>query len=92
MQVFLLDNKISVNLRDAENKAEFLSGSMLALCNHPTAKELSPKLKKHSSAMILSCKIACHIVITDARNLRQLFRFLTASWNFGGICNLQAYH
>jgi len=90
MQV-LLDNKISANLRDAENKGEFLSGSMLALCNHPTAEELSPKLKKHSSAIILSCKIACHMVITDARNSRQLFRFLTASWNFIGICNLQAY-
>jgi hypothetical protein len=72
MQV-LLNNKIFANLRDAKNRGKFLSGLMLALWSHPTAEELSLKLRKHSSALVLSCKIACQMEMTDAKNSRQLF-------------------
>jgi len=81
----LLVTKILANLRGARNKGKFLSGSMLALCNQPTADVLSPKLKKHSSGFILSYKIACQIEMIDAKNSKQLFLLLMQSLNLSGI-------
>jgi hypothetical protein len=71
----LLDNIICANFLEARNRGKFLEGSTLALCNQPTEEELSPRLRKHSSGVVLPCNIACQIVIIDAKNSKQLFLF-----------------
>jgi hypothetical protein len=81
----LLEIMMSANLREAKNKGKFLEESTLALCNHPTEEELSPKLRKQSSFSMLPWIIACQIVTIDATNSRQLFLFLRIAEIFLGF-------
>jgi hypothetical protein len=73
------------NFRATKNKGKFFDESVLALYNHPTADELSQKLRKHSLADERSNLIACQTAMIAAINSRQLFLVATLAWNLSGI-------
>lgn len=82
---------IWANFLEARNRGKFFEGSTLALWSQPTEDELSPRLKKHSCGDVRPSKIACQIVIIEAKNSKQLFFAFNASLYGSGILNHHAY-
>jgi len=74
-----LERRTWAYLREAINRGKLFLLSVFAQWSYPTDDEMSPKKMKHSSSS------DCHIVITEAMNSRQLFRFETADRYSGGM-------
>ena len=82
--------RISAYFLAAKWRGKFFDSSMLALCNQPTADELSPNARKHVSFSAYSFCIATHTERIDATNSNELFCLRTACRKSGGIWKRQA--